>query len=104
VSFHGGLDLVGRDWLMTATKRGKAMILSGADDPMAQSSMLLELQTNLTRAGVDWGVNVYGNTKHGFTRPDSDRANRPEVIAYNPQSEQRSWASMSRFLNEIFSA
>jgi len=71
---------------------------------MAKPSVLLELQKNLTQAGVDWEVNIYGNTKHGFTRPDSDRTNKPEVIAYNSQSERRSWAAMRRFLDEIFSA
>ena len=103
VSFHGGLDLVGTEWSSPAGKRGKALILTGADDPMAKPSVLLELQKNLTQAGVDWEVNIYGNTKHGFTRPDSDRTNKPEVIAYNSQSERRSWAAMRRFLDEIFS-
>jgi dienelactone hydrolase len=104
VSFHGGLDLVGTDWSLPAGNRGKALILTGGDDPMAKPSVLLELQRKMTTAGVDWEVNVYGNTKHGFTRPDSDRANKPEVIAYSPQSERRAWGAMSRFLDEIFAA
>jgi dienelactone hydrolase len=104
VSIHGGLDLVGSDWNSPEVNRGKALILSGADDPMAQPSVLLKLQESLTGSGVDWEANVYGNTKHGFTRPDSDSAGKPGVIAYNPQSERRSWAAMLRFLEEILPA
>jgi dienelactone hydrolase len=104
VNFHGGLDLVGTDWNSYENTRGKALILTGADDPMAKTATVLDLQKNLTAAGVDWEVNVYGNTKHGFTRPESDRANKPEVIAYSPQSDRRSWAAMRRFLDEIFTS
>jgi dienelactone hydrolase len=104
VSFHGGLDLVGADWSSAPSKEGKALILTGAEDPMAKPSVLLELQDNLTKASLHWEVNIYGNTKHGFTRPDSDRANKPQVVAYNAQSERRSWLAMCRFLDEIFSA
>jgi len=101
VSVHGGLELVGGDWT-TAPPNGKALILTGFEDPMAKSSVLLDLENNMTRAGVDWQVNTYGHTKHGFTRPDSDRANKPQVIAYNEQSAKRSWAAMRGFLHEIF--
>ena len=62
---------------------------------------LLALQNSLNDAGIDWETDLYGHTKHGFTRPDSDRANRPEVIAYHPQSDQRAWAALERFLNEV---
>jgi dienelactone hydrolase len=102
VSFHGGLNLVGSDWSSTPPG-GKALILTGFEDPMADSTMLLDLQKGLTEADIDWEVDTYGHTKHGFTRPDSGRANRPEVIAYNQRADRRSWAAMCRFLEEIFS-
>jgi dienelactone hydrolase len=103
VSFHGGLDLVGKDWSKVSAG-GKALILTGADDPAAPLSKLQELETSLTNAGVDWEVDIYSHTKHGFTRPDADKSNRPQMVAYNPQSDHRSWAAMRRFLEEVFSA
>lgn len=103
VSFHGGLELVGKEW--GATSAGaKVLVLTGADDPAATASALLELQQNLTTAGIDWEVDIYSQTKHGFTNPDSDKANRPQFAAYNAQSDRRSWAAMHRFLEEIFSS
>lgn len=103
VSFHGGLNLVLPDWTGASTK-GKVLILTGADDPMAASDTLLAVQNGMTAAGVDWETNIYGHTKHGFTNPNSDRANKPQVIAYSAQADKRSWAAMVRFLAEIFAA
>lgn len=101
VSFHGGLDLVGGEW-ESAPAGGKALILTGYDDPTAKSATVVQLADNLTKAGVDWEIDMYGHTKHGFTRPESDRANKPEFVAYNAQSDRRSWAAMTRFLEEVF--
>ncbi|RAR66112.1 dienelactone hydrolase [Paraburkholderia unamae] len=103
VSLHGGLDLVGPDWSVAAAG-GKALILTGAEDPMAAAPKLLELQQAMSAAGVDWEANVYSHTKHGFTRPDSDRANKPQVIAYREQSDRRAWAALVRFLDEVLAA
>jgi dienelactone hydrolase len=102
VSFHGGLELVGKEWGATSTG-AKVLVLTGADDPAATAPALLELQQNLTTAAVDWEVDIYSHTKHGFTNPDSDKANRPQFAAYNAQSDSRSWTAMQRFLEEIFS-
>ena len=100
VSLHGGLDLVGQDWSAARTS-SKALVLTGAEDPMASESSLAFLQRGLTQSGVDWEVNLYGHVKHGFTRPDADRANKPQVIAYSESAARRSWLAMSRFLQEV---
>lgn len=99
VSLHGGLDLVGQDWRAARTT-SKALVLSGAQDPMASESSLAFLQRGLTQSGVDWEVNLYGHVRHGFTRPDAHRANQPQVIAYSESAARRSWLAMSRFLQE----
>ncbi|WP_322044708.1 dienelactone hydrolase family protein [Paraburkholderia sp. J67] len=99
VSLHGGLDLLGDDW-QAARAGTKALVLTGFDDPMAAAPKLLALQQHLNAAKIDWEVDSYGLTRHGFTNPHADRAGRPEVIAYNAQAERRSWAAMCRFLAE----
>lgn len=102
VSVHGGLDLIGEEWAAMPGSR-KALLLTGFEDPMAAIPTLQALQASMNIAGVDWETNLYGQTRHGFTRPDSDRANKPNVIAYQAQSDKRAWAAMSRFLDELFS-
>ncbi|WP_157714695.1 dienelactone hydrolase family protein [Pseudomonas sp. PB120] len=99
VSIHGGLDLVSEEWAHSPSPR-KALLLTGYEDPMAALPKLAALQHNMNGAGVDWEVNLYGHTRHGFTRPDSDRANKPHVIAYHAQSDKRAWAALKRFLEE----
>lgn len=99
VSLHGGLDLVGDDW-QAARAGTKALVLTGFDDPMAAAPKLLALQGHMNNSKLDWEVNSYGLTRHGFTNPHADRANRPEVIAYNRDADRRSWAAMTRFLEE----
>ena len=100
VSFHGGLDTVGTDWMQTRS-HAKVLVLTGAEDPMASRDVLKTLQDGLTGAGIDWEVALYGATKHAFTDPHADRAGRPEVIAYNARADHRSWNAFIRFLEEI---
>lgn len=99
VSLHGGLDLVGQDWRAARTS-SRALVLTGAQDPMASESSLAFLQRGLTQSGVDWEVNLYGHVKHGFTRPDADRAGQPQAIAYSATAARRAWSAMGRFLHE----
>jgi dienelactone hydrolase len=101
VSFHAGLDVVGSDWGITRTK-AKVLLCTGADDPMAPPSALVALQHALGKGGVDWEVNTYGGTKHGFTNPEVDKAGMPHALAYNKRADLRSWGSMVTFLAGIF--
>ena len=101
VSFHAGLDLVAPDW-SNAPAGGMALVLTGAEDPLAPPAALQALQQGMTSADVNWEVHIHGHTRHGFTNPNADRANKPNVIAYNAQSDRRSWDAMSRFLHEAF--
>ena len=60
-----------------------------------------ELANELTKANADWQIHAYGNTSHAFTNP---LANSPEDgMAFNKNSNNRSFAAMRNFLEEIFS-
>ncbi|MEF2070713.1 dienelactone hydrolase family protein [Consotaella aegiceratis] len=99
VSFHGGLDMVADDW-SAAKAGGKALILSGADDPMAKPGDLARLQPVMTEAGIDWEVDLYSHTKHAFTEPD--RPNAPPFTAYNERADRRSWQATRGFFEDVF--
>lgn len=100
VSFHGGLDAVGRDW-SRGFRDAQVLVLTGAEDPMARKEALDALQSGMTATGIGWEVSVYGATKHAFTDPRADEAGRPEVIAYDERAARRSWAAFTRFLAEV---
>jgi dienelactone hydrolase len=48
----------------------------------------------------DWQVVTYGNTHHAFTNPAADGSFLSGTF-YNEQSDRRSWAAMTGFLEEI---
>lgn len=99
VSFHGLLSAPGN----TAGNqiKAKVLVLQGNDDPLAPNDDVLALQKELTMAGADWQLHIYGNTMHAFTNPV---ANDPDFgTVYQADADRRSWISMKNFLAEIFS-
>lgn len=97
VSFHGLLTPPGN----TEGRKIKARVLAlhGHDDPMAPPELVLALQRELSEAGSDWQVHVYGGTMHAFTNP---RANDPAFgTVYRQAADRRSWESMQNFLQEV---
>jgi len=98
VSFHGGLDLVADDW--SGAGPGKALLCTGAADPMATPEDLSRITGAMSAAGIDWEADLYGNTVHAFTEPDSP--GRPPFARYDARADARSWAAMGRFFNEVF--
>lgn len=98
VSFHGLLKPPGNT---KGTKiQAKVMVLHGHDDPMVPVEDVVALEQELTEAGADWQVHVYGHTMHAFTNPN---ANDPSLgTVYHPIANRRSWIAMRNFLEEIF--
>lgn len=98
VSFHGLLGAP--DGMTGADIKAKVLVLHGHDDPMAQVDAVVALEKELTAAGADWQIHVYGNTLHAFTNP---AANDPDFgTVYDAAAERRSWQAMRNFLDELF--
>jgi dienelactone hydrolase len=98
VSFHGLFNAP--ENLPESTIKARVLALHGHDDPMVPPAKVLELEHELTKAGVDWQIHVYGKTMHAFTNP---AANSPDQgMVYNPVAANRAWTSMQNFLQEIF--
>lgn len=75
------------------------LALHGYDDPMARPEALLAFCNEMTAAGADWQVHVYGRTMHAFTNP---AANDPAFgTVYQPRADARSRAAMESFLAEV---
>ena len=77
----------------------RVLALHGHDDPMVPVDAVNALEAELTAAGADWQIHVYGGAMHAFTNP---RANDPEFgTVYNETADRRSWAAMTAFLAEV---
>lgn len=102
VSFHGGLQ-TGAPAAVGAVKP-KVLVCTGADDPMIPPAQVIDFEEEMRRAAADWQVIAYGGTVHSFTNPDAGKTVILEGIAYNAQTDRRSWAAMRSFFDEIFEA
>ncbi|MGR9051420.1 MAG: dienelactone hydrolase family protein [Gammaproteobacteria bacterium] len=98
VSFHGLLGAPAN--LSKPSIKAKVLVLHGHDDPMVPVEQVVALEQELTEAGSDWQVHVYGNTMHAFTNPI---ANDPGFgTVYKEIADKRSWNTLTGFLSEIF--
>ena len=98
VSFHG---LLSRDPDVETSKTipAKVLVLHGYADPMAPPEHVTALANEMTAAGCDWQIHMYGTGMHAFTNPG---AQDPENgILYDADLARRSWQAMSDFLSEV---
>jgi dienelactone hydrolase len=99
VSIHGLLSAPTN--LPSKKIHSKVLALHGYLDPMVPGQQVREFEEEMTNAGADWQVQVYGNTMHAFTNPT---AHDPAFgTVYNNLADKRSWVSTKDFLAEIFS-
>jgi dienelactone hydrolase len=99
-SFHGALmppDIGQQPQIKTSI-----LILHGWEDPIAPPAEVHAIANELTTAGADWQIHLYGHAKHAFTFKG---ANIPERgILYDAAADRRSWQSMETFLNQALNA
>jgi dienelactone hydrolase len=101
VSFHGGLQT--QRPAAAGQIKAKILVCTGADDPFVHMAQVNALAQEMTKAGADWQIIIYGGTVHSFTNPEADKIGAPG-IAYNKLSDERSWKAMTSFFEEIFAA
>jgi dienelactone hydrolase len=99
VGFHSGLATVAPK---TDAKAIKASILVciGGDDPFIPLDQRTVFVAEMRDAGVDWEMNLYGNTVHSFTNPTASNAHMPDAVRYNELADKRSWAAMQALFGE----
>jgi dienelactone hydrolase len=99
VSFHG--NLATQKPAEPGKTKGKVLVCHGAEDPFVPQDVVNAFEKEMTEAGVDWQLISYGGTVHSFTNPTAAAVGNPG-IAYNKSADERSWAAMRTFFNEIF--
>ncbi len=99
--FHCGLTTVRPQ--DAAAIKGKVLVAIGADDPVVPAEQRAAFEAEMTAAGVDWRLALYGGTGHSFTNPEADGWGMPG-FSYSPASDQRAWRAMLDLLDEAFGA
>lgn len=99
VSFHGSLPPASPE--QAAAIKSRVLIAHGDADPFVPAERIVKFKKALSDANVDWEMDIYANTRHGFTNPGAG-AFGMEQLAYNEKADQRSWQRMKDFFAEIF--
>jgi dienelactone hydrolase len=99
VGFHAGLSTSAPDDARAI--RGKVLVCQGGQDPIITAEQRDTFAAEMTRAGVDWQMHLYGGVGHSFTNRHIDSWNLPG-FAYDAAADQRSWRAMRELFNEVF--
>ncbi|MBV9749131.1 MAG: dienelactone hydrolase family protein [Acetobacteraceae bacterium] len=99
VGFHSGLATNAPKTDAKAIK-AKILVCIGADDPMIPPEQRAAFEAEMRAAGVDWQMDLYGNTVHGFTDREAAKYNRPDALRYSPEADARSWTSLQELFSE----
>lgn len=97
VGFHSGLGAARPQDALDI--RGKVLVHIGADDPVIPADQREAFAQEMTAAGVDWRLMLYGGTGHSFTNREADGWGMPG-FAYHPYSDARSWRATQDLFEE----
>ncbi|HEX5293762.1 MAG TPA: dienelactone hydrolase family protein [Streptosporangiaceae bacterium] len=75
----------------------RLLVCHGAQDPHVPMTDVTAFAAEMTAAGADWQVNMYGSAMHGFTHQHAAPGAQPGV-AYDLTADKRSFAAASDFL------
>jgi dienelactone hydrolase len=86
------------EFTQTDSITAKVLVIHGWKDPLAPHEHVLTLARELSDAGSDWQVILYGQSAHAFTNPAAN--NHRDEIFYDETADRRSWAATCSFLEE----
>ena len=96
ITFHGSLGTPNPE--SDKNIKGHMLALHGAADPIVNAEAVAKFEKELTDAGVDWQVVLYGHgVMHAFT--DHEHVQAPDHgIKYDAEADKRSWQAASDLL------
>jgi len=97
VGFHPGLNTTSQ--AESKNIRGRVLMLVGAEDPIVPPELRLDFERDMTAAGVDWRLVLYGGVGHSFTNPEVDALGFPG-FGYHAAADRRSWREMLDLFEE----
>ncbi len=100
VGFHSGLGTARPE--AAKNIKGKVLVLIGADDPGIGPDARAAFETEMRDGKVDWQMKLYGGVVHSYTNTEADKMGMPDFARYDKAADERSWAEMLAFFDEIF--
>lgn len=75
------------------------LLCLGADDPVVTAEQRDAFAAEMTEAGIDWQIHLYGGVGHSFTNREIDGWKLPG-FRYDARADERAWAAMKRLFAE----
>jgi dienelactone hydrolase len=97
VAFHGGLRTSRA--AEPGTVRARVLVLTGDADPHVDAGQQAAFAAEMTAAGADWTLTLYGGVQHGFTHEGLAPGVSPGS-AYDARADARSWRAMLDLFGE----
>jgi dienelactone hydrolase len=97
IGFHAGLSTLAPDDAKAI--QGKVLVCQGNADPIITAEQRDAFTKEMTDAGVDWQMHLYGGVGHSFTNRAIDGWKIPG-FAYHAAADQRSFRAMCDLFNE----
>jgi dienelactone hydrolase len=101
VSFHGGLAAAEGMEAKAGGVPARIICLHGAADPFVPPAEVAAFREEMSAAGADWQLNIYGGAVHAFTQKMAGD-DPGKGAAYDAKADARSWEDMQQFFSEIF--
>ncbi len=99
VGFHSGLFPGNPEEANSI--RAKVLICLGAADPVVGADQREAFAAEMSAAGTDWQLILYGGVGHSFTNRGIDAYDMPG-FAYDEMADRRSWQAMRALFDETF--
>lgn len=99
VGFHSGLAPVEPEAVVNIGAKILACI--GADDPSIDQAQRNAFEQEMTAAGADWQLHVYGGVVHSFTNQDADARGMPDFARYDGGADKQSWTAMLTLFDAV---
>ena len=101
-AFHSGVQL---PVAPNSDLKARVLVCNGEADPFISPESVVAFKSAMDSIGANYEYFNYSNVKHSFTSKAADangkKFNLP--LEYNAEADQKSWASLQRMLNEVFS-
>lgn len=101
VSFHGVLATMAP--ARPGTVKAKVLVCAGSIDPLVPPAQVRAFEEEMSAAGADWQLVMYGGAAHSFTNADRVPGVTPG-FEHHRDADRRSWRAMCGFFDEIFAA
>jgi dienelactone hydrolase len=102
VAFHAGLTTSRPD--ASAQIRGPVLVCTGSDDPNVPVDQRHAFEEEMSAAGVDWQMLVFGGVQHAFTNQNAARLSAERGLPglkYDARADRRSWKAMLDLFDDV---